>query len=176
LNPLDRKFCLTAVPPLAKTFDLKPFLGIWVPWSRIRPCFRPGPGRRAAKIDPELAPVRQLAGIYILRCAEKPAMAVSHTDPAVVYIGETSHFGSRMNNWAASAGFWGERKHGHSAAYRWDDGHEHLSVGFFETPTSDKIRLGKHIRLYYEVLATEEYRVAHGRLPRVNEHEKVSAV
>ena len=164
-----------AVPPLAKTFNLQPFLGGWAPWSRIGLCCRPGPSRRAATIDPELAPVRQMAGIYVFRWAEEPAEVVSHVDPAVVvYIGETSHFGGRMNNWAASAGFWGGRKSGHSAAWRWEDGHEHLWSACFETPTPDSVRLGKHVRLYYEVMATEEYRAANGSLPRVNEWEKVA--
>lgn len=163
------------VPPLAKSFDLKPYLGRWIHWSRIAPCFFPGRGRRAAKIDPELAPIRDCGGVYVMIWEKSPGR-VLHTDRAVVYIGETANFGVRMADWAWSAGFWGKRKKGHSAAWRWKEGAEHFSVAFFVVEPPVSKRLAKHVRVYYEIIGTEEYRSRHGQLPRANEWEELDKV
>jgi hypothetical protein len=160
-----------AVPPLPKTFDCTPFLNQWLRWSRVYKCFKPGAGQRAVKVDPELAPARQRGGVYLFRWSMKPTPRVVHTDRAVIYVGETSDFCGRMLGWARSAGFLGERERGHSAAYRWREGSEHLWVAFFQMPVLEDRRLAKHVRLYFEIMATEEYRATHGRLPRVNEWE-----
>ena len=44
------------------SFDVQPFAGRWFPWTDIGSCFWPGRGRRAADINPDLAPVRTLGG------------------------------------------------------------------------------------------------------------------
>jgi len=119
--------------------------------------------------------MRMEGGVYVLawRVGGK---SVSHLDPAVVYIGETSGFAGRMARWAWSAGFWGDRQNGHSAAWRWTKGAKNLSVAFFSIPSVESRRLAKHVRLYYEILATEEFRVIHDRLPLANEWEPVENV
>lgn len=114
--------------------------------------------------------------MYFFAWVTQPAKKVVHTDRAIVYIGETSNFCDRMGRWATSAGFWGERQDGHSAAWRWTEGSKHLWVAFFELEPPESKRMAKHVRLYYEIMATEEYRVARGRLPRVNEWEAVEDV
>jgi hypothetical protein len=166
------------IPPLPKSFNLAPFLGQWVRWSRVERCFWPGRGERAAKVDPELAPIRHVGGIYILAWSESPLGKVSPTDAKAIYIGETSEFRDRMAAWGRSAGFWGDRQKGHYAAWRWKKGSEHLWVAFFDLqlPEATSRRLAKHVRLYYEIMATEEFRVAHGKLPLANEWEQVDQI
>lgn len=160
------------ISPLPKLFNLKPYLGNWIRWSRIEPCFWPGRGKRAVNIDPDLAPLRNRGGIYVMKWAKVPGR-VRHVDPAVVYIGETANFCGRMADWGRSAGFWGKPTDGHSAAWRWKNGAEYLWVAFFDLAPPASRRLAKHVRLYHEIIATEEYRSHHGRLPQANEWEDV---
>jgi hypothetical protein len=50
----------------------------------------------------------------------------------VRYVGETSEFLRRMGQFGNSAGFWGQRRNGHSGGWRWLAGQsDNLWVGFF---------------------------------------------
>ena len=160
-------------PPLPKTFNLLPCLGCWLKWERMARCFWPGKGQRAENVDNQLAPLRHLGGIYLLSWSRRKQSSVSHVHPSVVYVGETSNFRNRMSGWGRSAGFLGKRKSGHSAAWRWKHGSRHLWAAFFKVDPASSRRLAKHIRLYYELIATEEFRVANGKLPCANEWDDV---
>ena len=162
----------TRLPPLPRQFDLVAYQGRWYRWREMSRCFWPGRGISAKHVDPVLAETCAAGGVYVIGWKKSPSNSVTHTDPAVVYIGETSSFRRRMGDWSNSAGFWGDRRKGHSGAWRWDKGDSHLSVAFFLVGEALPRRLAKHVRCYFEVLALEEFRVANGSLPQANEWEE----
>src|SRR5689334_18403024 len=104
-------------PP--NSFSLTPFAGRWFPWSEIGVCFRPGRGGRSSQVNPTLCPVRDLGGVYLIAWARKAPESLHPTHPAVLYVGETANFKRRLCQFGDSAGFFGDRRKGHSAAFRW---------------------------------------------------------
>lgn len=75
-----------------------------------------------------------------------------------------------MGQFGSSAGFWGERSNGHSAGWRWPEAQtEHTWVGFFPVGDGLQPHLAAGMRLWMEAVALEEYRLAFGRLPNINE-------
>lgn len=74
-----------------------------------------------------------------------------------------------MDDLANSAGFWGERRDGHSAGRRWPKGRtENLWVAFFEIGHKLPDHLAKGLRKWMEAVAIEEHRAAHDQVPEVN--------
>jgi hypothetical protein len=159
---------------LPKSFDLVAMSGRWFRWNDVEKCFWPGRGKRPSDVDSILAEACATGGVYVLAWSSRPMKRVSHVVPEAIYIGETVNFRGRMVGWARSAGFWGERSNGHSAAWRWKKGSKSLWLAFFPTPDELPRRLAKHVRCYYEVMAIEEYRVKNGSLPAANEWEQIS--
>jgi hypothetical protein len=87
----------------------------------------------------------------------------------VWYIGETVYFANRMGGFGNSAGFWGERRFGHSAAWRWPEGKwENMWVAFFEVGKDLAPHLAAGLRKWLEAVALEEYRLEHKQLPKIN--------
>jgi hypothetical protein len=87
----------------------------------------------------------------------------------VRYIGETINFNQRMGGFGNSAGFWGGRRFGHSAGWRWPEGQaEHCWIAFFPVGNELLTHLATGMRKWLEAVALEEYRLACGRLPEVN--------
>jgi hypothetical protein len=164
-NPMRQ---LIAVAPTS--FDGAAFADRWFHWSDVSQCFWPGKGRRAACVNPELAAVRYLSGVYCVAWSEKPPLVVGPTAVEIRYIGQSGEFRRRMGQFGNSAGFWGPRKDGHSAAFRWPFGlSAYAWIGFF--PFNDAVlpHLAEGLRHWREALALEEYRLRHNRLPEVNE-------
>jgi hypothetical protein len=89
----------------------------------------------------------------------------------VQYIGETNAFGRRLRQFGDSAGLFGVRRRGHSAGWRWQNGaRKHLQVAFFPVAAPlGQIHLAIGLRKWLEAVALEEHRLAHGRLPVVNQ-------
>jgi hypothetical protein len=158
------------IASVATSFDVQPFGGRWFRWADIAACFWPGRGGRAALVNPELAPIRPLGGVYIFAWSPESPAVIGPTAPAVRYIGETSEFRRRMGQFGNSAGFWGERENGHSAGWRWPAGQtENTWVSFFPIGNDLLPHLAAGMRLWMEAVALEEHRLAHGRLPEINE-------
>lgn len=150
------------------TFDLKAYGEGWYSWGRISDCFWPGAGKRSADVDPVLAKLAKLRGIYCIgwKAVGKP----SPCNPGVQYIGQTGSFKTRMAQFGWSAGFWGGREPGHSAGWRWaENKNDQLVVSFYPIATS---KIPKHMLAgflhWYEALALDAYYKACGSLPFVN--------
>jgi hypothetical protein len=151
-------------------FDLKAFGGRWFSWSEIADCFWPGKGRRAKDVNAELAPVRHKGGVYLVAWSPEPPPRLHPREAAVRYIGETLYFSNRMGGFGNSAGFWGERRFGHSAAWRWPEGKsENMWVAFFVVGEQLAAHLAVGLRKWLEAVALEEHRLEHGCLPEINE-------
>jgi hypothetical protein len=74
-----------------------------------------------------------------------------------------------MGQFGNSAGFWGQRKNGHSAGWRWPlNQTENTWVGFFLVGEGLPPHLASGLRHWMEAVALEEYRLVHGRLPEIN--------
>lgn len=152
------------------SFDVSPFAGQWFHWTHVTECFWPGRGGRSAKVNPELAPVCTLGGVYCFAWSPEPPSIVGPTAAAVRYIGETSEFRRRMGQFGNSAGFWGERSNGHSAGWRWPVGQsDNTWVAFFAVGNELLPHLAAGMRFWMEAVALEEFRLAHGQLPEINE-------
>jgi hypothetical protein len=152
------------------SFDAQPFAARWFHWTDIAPCFWPGRGRRAACVNPELAPVRTLGGVYCLAWSPNAPLAIGPAAAPVRYIGETGEFRRRMCQFGNSAGFWGERRNGHSAGWRWPVGQsDNAWVTFFPIGNDLLPHLAAGLRAWLEAVALEEFRLVHGRLPEINE-------
>ena len=150
-------------------FDLQPFGGRWFSWAEIADCFWPGKGRRAKDVNPELAPVREKGGVYLVAWSKQPPPHLDPREAAVRYIGETLYFANRMGGSGNSAGFWGERRFGHSAAWRWPEGRsEDMWVALFVVGEQLAPHLAMGLRKWLEAVALEEHRLEHGRLPDIN--------
>jgi hypothetical protein len=150
-------------------FDLEPFGGRWFSWAEVADCFWPGKGRRAKDVNPELAPVREKGGVYLVAWSLIPPDRVHPREAAVRYIGETLCFATRMGGFGTSAGSWGERRFGHSAAWRWPEGRsEDLWIAFFIVGEPLAPHLAEGLRKWLKAVALEEYRQAHRRLPEIN--------
>ncbi len=161
-----------AVPRPPTRFDLEAFAGRWFSWADINACFWPGRGGRAAAVNPLLAPVRNLGGVYLLAWSEQPPAALRPVAAEVRYIGETDNFRQRMGGFGNSAGFWGERRLGHSAGWRWPEGRsEHLWVAFFPVGEDLVPHLATGMRKWLEAVALEEHLRALGELPQINSAE-----
>ena len=120
------------IESVSTSFDLPAFAGQWFHWTAIAECFWPGAGGRAATVNPELAPVRHLGGVYCFAWSAERPEVIGPTAPLVRYVGETSNFRRRMGQFGNSVGFWGERSNGHSAGWRWPEGQtEQTWVSFF---------------------------------------------
>lgn len=158
---------ISAVPT---SFDAPPFAGRWFHWADISACFWPGRGGRAALVNPALAPVRTLGGVYCFAWSPKAPDIIGPTAAAIRYIGETSEFLRRMGQFGNSAGFWGERRNGHSAGWRWPLGKTDKTwVSFYSIGTDLLPHLAAGMRLWMEAVALEEFRLVCGRLPEINE-------
>src|SRR6185312_1826693 len=83
---------MSGIPTPAVSFEVRPFSGRWFHWTEINSCFWPGRGRRADRVNPELAPVRWLGGDYALAWCPDPPVLVHPAAPEVRYIGETACF------------------------------------------------------------------------------------
>jgi HTH-type transcriptional regulator / antitoxin MqsA len=166
------------VPRVPTCFDVEAFAGRWFSWAEISACFWPGRGGRAAAINPHLAPVRDLGGIYLLAWSDQPPAGLHPSASAVRYIGESSNFKQRMGGFGSSAGLWGGgRQFGHLAGWRWPEGQsEHLWVAFFAVGEEllgvepwQCPHLAAGMRKWLEAAALEEHRRANnGQLPEVN--------
>lgn len=158
---------ITASVPTS--FDVRPFVGQWFHWTDVGACFWPGRGRQAATVNPVLAPIRTLGGVYCFAWSPEPPPIIGPTAAAVRYIGESSCFQRRMQQFGDSAGFWGVRQNGHSAGWRWPAGQmEQAWVAFFEIGNDLQPHLATGMRKWMEAVALEEFRLMHGRLPEVN--------
>jgi hypothetical protein len=151
------------------SFGIQPFAGRWFPWTGIVACFWPGRGRRAADINPDLAPVRTLGGVYCFAWSAVAPPIICPTAGTIRYIGETNAFLRRMGQFGNSAGFWGARQNGHSAGWRWPAGQsEKVWVSFFPIGNELLPHLADGMRVWMEAVALEEFRLVHGRLPEIN--------
>jgi hypothetical protein len=150
-------------------FDLEPFGNRWFSWAEIAGCFWPGKGRRANDVNPALAPVRDHGGVYLIAWCQQPPARLHPRAVEVRYIGETHNFANRMGGFGNSAGFWGERRFGHSAAWRWPEGKsDKMWVAFFTVGDDLEPHLATGLRKWLEAVALEEYRLEYGRLPEIN--------
>ncbi len=150
-------------------FRLKPFLDQWFHWSRINRCFWPGPGGRSDKVDPPLAPVRKMSGIYAIAWGT-PKEVPCPSAIEVQYIGMTDNFKNRMSQFASSAGIHYEGRYsGHSAAWRWPEGaSERMHVAFFPLEECMAPHLKAGFLHWQEALAIDAYFIKHGGVPRLN--------
>ncbi|MFL1494367.1 hypothetical protein ACMSI6_15975 [Pseudomonas antarctica] len=151
-----------------KTFDLDAHGAGWYSWEDISKCFWPGAGKKSVKVDPTLGQMVTSKGIYCI--AWRAVGKAFPSNPAIQYIGQTSSFKARMNQFGWSAGFWGEQAPGHSAGWRWGEKkNDQMSVAFFPLPTSDIPRhmLNGYLH-WYEALALDTYHQQNGSLPYVN--------
>ena len=161
------------IPQPPVTFDLAAFAERWFHWQDIAPCFWPGSRRRSIKVNPVLCPVRFLGGVYVIARSLKAPNSLHPTHAAVQYVGETGNFNRRMRQFGTSAGFFGPRAKGHSAAWRWPLGRkEHLWVAFFEVGGDLLPHLAKGMRHWMEAVALEEHRQLRGALPALNRVEE----
>src|SRR2546421_12070259 len=81
-------------PP--NTFPHAPFGNSWFKWDAIDACFWPGLGRRSIAIDPVLARIANLGGVYLFAWCAKAPRGFGPTLRVIKAIGETGHFKSRM--------------------------------------------------------------------------------
>jgi hypothetical protein len=101
--------------------------------------------------------------------SRQPPPRLHPREAAVRYVGETHSFANRMGGFGNSAGFWGERRFGHSAAWRWPEGKsENMWVAFFVVGEQLAPHMAVGLRKWLEAVALEEYRLEHGRLPEIN--------
>jgi len=123
-------------------------------------------------VNPTLCPVRFLGGVYLISWSIKAPRELHPSDAAVQYIGETGEFRRRAGQFGTSAGLFGPRAKGHSAAWRWPLGKkEHLWMSFFEVDGALRPHLAKGMRHWLEGVGLEEYRQVHGALPPLNRVE-----
>jgi hypothetical protein len=159
------------IPSAPTVFDLAGFGDRWYHWREVSACFWPGRGGRSHRVDPVLADVRFVRGIYLMAWSEAAPALLHPTAPEVKDLGETGGYRRRMGQFGNSAGFFGERRNGHSTAWKWPLGQtEKLWVAFF--PAGDDFLPRKHLakawRGWVEGVAFEEHRQAHGTLPALN--------
>lgn len=160
----------STIPQPPTQFVLPPLGGQWFRWADINCCFWPGRSGRASRVNAALAEIRYLGGVYLLAWSSPgPPPTARPAERAVKYVGETSEFLRRMNQFRTSAGFIGPPSDGHSAGWRWPVGEsEHLWIAFFDVGNGLLPHLAEGLRHWMEAVALEEYRVAHGSLPPVN--------
>jgi hypothetical protein len=152
------------------SFDVQPFGARWFHWTDVASCFWPGRGGQALLVNPELAPVRTLGGVYCFAWSPEPPPVIGPTAAAVRYVDETSEFPRRLGQFGNSAGFWGARQNGHSAGWRWPAGQsDNTWVSFFPIGNELLPHLAAGMRVWMEAVALEEFRRIHGRLPEINE-------
>jgi hypothetical protein len=151
------------------SFDVQAIAARWFSWKDMESCFWPGRGGRAVSVNPVLAPVRYCGGVYCLAWALTSPTVVGPIAPEVRYIGETSEFRRRMGQFGTSAGFWGERRPGHSGGWRWPAGQsQHTWVSFYPIGNELLPHLATGMRAWMEAVALEEFRLANGHLPEIN--------
>jgi hypothetical protein len=170
-----KSFVSSIIPVVPSSFANEvAFAGRWFHWRDVAACFWPGPGGRSHRVNPLLAPVLACGGVYLLAWCDQAPEVVLPSEYAVVEIGETGHFKSRMNQFRTSAGFLGERDDGHSTAWKWPQGrHENLWVTFFEMGEGLPRHLALGLRKWMEAVAFEEHRQANGSLPLLNVADEV---
>jgi len=151
-----------------KSFNLCAHENRWYRWYDIENCFWPGAGKRSSQIDPCLATIVYKPGIYFM--AWDPTQPPCPENSAVRYIGQTKIFKRRMEQFGLSAGFWGGRSNGHSAAWRWPKGwRSKLEVAFFPLMVEGlRDHLASGYLHWYEALAIESFLMANEELPRLN--------
>jgi hypothetical protein len=156
-------------PPLS--FDVTAFGNQWFQWATVEACFWPGRGQRSERINPKLAPIGNRGGVYLLAYHSTAPESIGPKDEHVWYVGQTNAFKRRLGEFANSAGFLGERKAGHSASWRWPEGEKNNTwVAFYEIGMEfDQPHLATAMRCWMEGIAIEEYRIAHGTIPKINE-------
>lgn len=157
-------------------FNTQAYGARWFTWAEMEACFWPGKGNRSESVHAELAKIMNLGGVYLLAWSPTPPASVSPACSQVQYIGQTHLFRNRMGQFGASAGFWGKRDRGHSAGWRWPEGHKRdLCVAFFPVGNELPHHLAEGLRHWVEALAIEAHHQAHARLPLVNGSRSVVA-
>ena len=115
-----------------------------------------------------------MGGVYLIAWSLQTPSRLDPREVKVRYIGETHSFRDRMGGFANSAGFWGERRFGHSAAWRWPEGKwENIWIAFFPVGEQLETHLATGLRKWMEAVALEEYRLEHGHLPKINAAKEV---
>src|SRR5438128_2521307 len=111
---------LHGIAEVPTSFVVEPFAAQWFRWPEVAACFWPGSGGRANAINPLLAGVRYLGGVYCLSWSSHAPALIGPLAPEVKYIGESGEFLRRIGQFGESAGFFhdGKRRDGHSAAWR----------------------------------------------------------
>lgn len=139
-------------------FSLNPYINTWFSWDRVNECFWPGAGGRSEHIDPELAPVRLMSGIYVIGWGDCSSIPTPSAD-IVQYIGMTQNFKNRIGQFAISSGLhYDERYNGHSAGWRWPIGRRvHMKIAFFPLKDNYALHMKSGILHYYEALAIDTY-------------------
>lgn len=157
------------IPLPSQNFDTPSFAGRWFDWAEVEKCFWPGRGKRAKTVNPLLAPVCGLGGVYLLASCGQAPKIVHPRAQEVRYMGQTNDFRMRLGQFARSAGFWGERDSGHSAAWRWPKGATACTwVAFFHIGESFPDHIATGLRCWMEAVALEEHRLANGAIPKGN--------
>lgn len=159
------------IPTPPTVFDLTAFGERWYHWREVRACFWPARGGRSHRVDPVLAEVRFVGGIYLMAWSEAAPALLHPAAAEVKEVGETGEYCRRMGQFGNSAGFFGERCDGHSTAWKWPLGRtEKLWVAFF--PAGDELLPRKYLarawRCWLEGVAFEEHLQANGALPALN--------
>jgi hypothetical protein len=160
-------------------FDLTPYNRSWFAWKEVAACFWPGHGKRSIDTNPTLGKLVQLGGIYLFAHSEDEPRETPHPASFLVqYIGETNNFKTRMSGFGRSAGFWGQRENGHSAAWAWDKPQGETWVAFFvmgnDTGASEHVLTG--LRKWTEALALDEYFQTHNKLPNLNTRPRINRI
>jgi hypothetical protein len=158
--------------------DLIAFGDRWFGWDDLRHAFWGRVGRPKdfdlKDFDLSLASVRASGGLYCVAFSAGPPARVHPTAREAVYFGETSAFGRRMEQFASSAGFWGERRGGHYAAWWWPAGRtEGLWVSFYVLGDVLPGGEARDLRRQVEAEMLAAYFLLHGRVPRLNGRKPV---
>lgn len=156
---------------LSLEFAFSSFAEKWFRWEEVTRSFWPEGGSRLSRqAGEEASSIGDTGGVYLLSWSPTAPPLKGPTCDALQYVGETNNFRKRMGQFANSAGFWGERKNGHTAAWRWPKGESrNLWVAFFLMGNHLPNHLAKGLRVMMEAVAIEEYCSAHdGQLPPLN--------
>lgn len=155
-------------PKTNREFFGKPFLDEWFRWEEIENSF----WERGVDTDyvvDALKSIKTAGGIYLFAWSKRPPRLRHPKAEAIRYIGETSNFKNRMDQFGASAGFWGTPYSGHSAGWRWPLGQkDNLFIAFYPFH-KQQAHIFKGFRAWYEAQALEIYRKQNGEIPLLNQ-------
>jgi hypothetical protein len=161
------------IPSPPRSLNWSPLGGRWFHWSEIDPFLRPGSQTRRSSLQTDLSEILDYGGVYVLAWADQePTRELLPWAAEVKYVGETHWFKARMTGFGWSAGFWGGRYNGHSAAWRWPKGKRRkLWVAFFDVARGQTLgaHLARGLRCWVEGVALEEHLLVNGSLPALNE-------